>query len=435
MENITKELFNTITRYIKNIIANTEYENKVYAVGGCCRDIILNSNIKDIDLVVSLPDGGRAFAKWLYENGYLTGFVVEFPTYGTAKFNLKEFPDIDLEAVQTRNEEYINRDSRNPSTKFGTIEEDCFRRDLTINAIYYNISSEEFLDITKHSIEDINNHIIRTPDDPDITYFDDPLRILRCIRFASRFNWKIEEKTFEGMKRNIERLHIISRERIATEIEKIILCDNYAYGMKLLHEVNGMKYVLPTYMSHKDIFTYNKDIDTVNYLQNKTLVKAYYLLLENCDKAILYNLKFPVSFIRNIENLQHLIKRFSESIYDVWENYHNLTFANIREMQYYAKTEDMFNDMLDIINAQWYGKNINAINNIKAMSHKLVVSNKDFFGYKLPINGNDLMDLGISPGKEIRTILEKLTYKAFENPEMDKNDFIKLVSENMNRAE
>ena len=217
------ELYIEIISYLKSIIANTEFENKTFCVGGCCRDMFLGNEIKDIDLVVNIPDGGIKLAEWLESQQLLDGHVVKFSSFGTSMFRLAKYPTIELEAVQTRNEEYVDRNSRNPSTKFGTIEEDCFRRDLTINAIYYNISSEEYLDITGRSFDDLNNRIISTPTDPDVTYKDDPLRILRCIRFACRYGWDIEDKTFTGMKNNVERLSIISSERISSEFEKIIL--------------------------------------------------------------------------------------------------------------------------------------------------------------------------------------------------------------------
>ena len=124
------EVYQDIKKYMAELIKGTEFENKVFCVGGCCRDEILKNEIKDIDIVIELPDGGIRFAQWLYDNKYTHGSIVTYPTYGTSMFKLDKFPDIEIEAVQTRSEKYIDRDSRNPSPEYGTIIEDCMRRDL-----------------------------------------------------------------------------------------------------------------------------------------------------------------------------------------------------------------------------------------------------------------------------------------------------------------
>lgn len=128
--------------------------------------------------------------------------------------HLNEFPEVELEFVQTRKEKYIDHSCRNPESAFGTIEGDCMRRDLTINALYTNISTGKIVDITGKGIADIKNHIIRTPNAPGFIYDDDPLRILRCIRFASRYGWDIEPETYEGMVRNVHRLVTITKKRV-----------------------------------------------------------------------------------------------------------------------------------------------------------------------------------------------------------------------------
>lgn len=158
---MTHELYIQICDYLQDTIEGTPYENHVFTVGGCIRDEILGNEIKDIDLCIDLPDGGIDFANWLYEKGLLTHEPVVYPTYGTAMFCLKEFPDVGLEAVQTRKEQYKNKKSRNPEVVFGSIEEDCKRRDLTINSLYYNISKNVYLDLTGYGYKDIKDKKIR----------------------------------------------------------------------------------------------------------------------------------------------------------------------------------------------------------------------------------------------------------------------------------
>jgi tRNA nucleotidyltransferase/poly(A) polymerase len=141
---------------IRKTIQGTAFENKVYIVGGAVRDVYLDSvkEDMDVDMVVEAPDGGIGFATWLTYN--LGCHVVNknpcvFPTYGTAKFQITNDPDLkdlEIECVQTRKEKY-NKETRNPATAFGSIEEDAMRRDLTINALYYNISTDEVCDFTK----------------------------------------------------------------------------------------------------------------------------------------------------------------------------------------------------------------------------------------------------------------------------------------------
>ena len=229
-----KERYIQIKQFLRTLIKGTEWEGHVFTVGGCVRDELMGSEIKDIDLCVSLPSGGVRFAQWLRDNRHTLKGVTVYPTYGTAMLRLKAFPDVELEFVQTRKEKYIDHSCRNPETAFGTIEDDCMRRDLTINALYSNVSTDGIMDITGKGVDDIRDHIIRTPNEPDVIYDDDPLRILRCIRFASRYGWEIESETYEGMVRNIHRLAIITKERVKDELDKMLTCQHPVMAMELL---------------------------------------------------------------------------------------------------------------------------------------------------------------------------------------------------------
>ena len=119
--------------------------------------------------------------------------------------------------MQTRSEKYTDRNSRNPETAFGSIEDDCLRRDLTINSLYQNVSTGEILDFSGRGLADLKAHIIRTPMEPDATFDDDPVRILRAIRFAAKYGWDIDPAALEAMKRHCNRLSIISAERLYGE--------------------------------------------------------------------------------------------------------------------------------------------------------------------------------------------------------------------------
>ena len=156
---MTREEFKKRANYIGDIIKDTPWYQHVYIVGGSVRDFYMGNDIKDIDLVIDLPNGGVDFANWCKEQGY-TKTVVIYETYGTAAMKIL---NQDIECVMTRGEKYLDDGTRNPTVEFADLKEDAFRRDLTINALYYNVSTGEILDPTGYGIKDIENKIIRVP--------------------------------------------------------------------------------------------------------------------------------------------------------------------------------------------------------------------------------------------------------------------------------
>ncbi|MDE6380203.1 MAG: hypothetical protein K2L11_07000, partial [Muribaculaceae bacterium] len=189
------------------------------------------------------PDGGVKFAMWLLRHKYLVEMPVLFRKFGTAKLRLRKFPEEEIEVVQTRAEKYTDKTSRCPEVVNGTIEEDCFRRDFTVNTLYRNIKTGEILDMTGRGIHDIREGVIRTPLDPYETFDDDPVRILRCLRFAARFGWKVDEATMEALKASVERLSIVSRERWSAEFRKMLFGRNVRDSLGTLAEIGGLKYM------------------------------------------------------------------------------------------------------------------------------------------------------------------------------------------------
>ena len=243
---MTREEFKKIANYIGDIIKDTPWHQHVYIVGGSVRDFYMGNDIKDIDLVIDLPNGGVDFANWCKDQGY-TKTVVIYETYGTAMFMFKQFPGEEIECVMTRGEKYLDDGTRNPTVEFNTIEEDVIRRDLTINYLYYNCSTGEILDLIDGK-SDIDNHIIKTTNpDADQIFIDDPLRCLRAIRFATRYGWEIEKNTYESMKRNVQRLKIITKERIQAEFNKILMSENAVMGINMLHDIGAMTFIVPEF--------------------------------------------------------------------------------------------------------------------------------------------------------------------------------------------
>ena len=190
-----------------------------YVVGGYVRDLFLKRPSKDIDVVV-VGSGikiAEAFGKKLGRGAH----VSVFKTFGTAQV---KYHDTEVEFVGARKESYTH-DSRKPIVENGTLEDDQNRRDFTINAMAVCMNKDRFGQLVDpfYGLKDLEDRIIRTPFDPDITFSDDPLRMMRCIRFATQLNFYIEDETFDALERNKERINIISKERIADELNKILL--------------------------------------------------------------------------------------------------------------------------------------------------------------------------------------------------------------------
>ena len=218
-----------------------------YVVGGYVRDIILQRPSKDIDVVVVSPDKtpspgillAQALAKALGKGAH----VCVFRNFGTAQLKWHEH---EVEFVGARRESY-NRDSRKPIVEDGTLDDDLHRRDFTINALAVCLNEAKFghfIDLFD-GLLDLEDGIIATPLDPDITFSDDPLRMMRCIRFATQLRFQIEEETAEALKRNAERIKIISQERIIDELNKIMMTPTPSIGFIELSRSGLLPLILP----------------------------------------------------------------------------------------------------------------------------------------------------------------------------------------------
>lgn len=246
--------------------AAKEYDTEVYAVGGFVRDLYLGKEGTDIDFVV-IGDAIK-FAKY-FQKKYQTGKVVTYPRFGTAMVHYQDFK---LEFVSARSEHY-KPDSRKPVVKEADLESDLSRRDFTINCLVMDISPEQFGKIIDvfNGIQDIKKKIIRTPLDPELTFNDDPLRILRAIRFAAQLEFNIEKKTYQAIIQTIERLSIISQERITEEFKKLLLAPKPSIGLQLLKETGILKIIFPELEElsgvdqrqdyhHKDVFDHTLQV-------------------------------------------------------------------------------------------------------------------------------------------------------------------------------
>lgn len=252
-----------------------EIGTEAYLVGGFVRDLLLQRPCKDIDIVC--VGSGTEFAKQIAQHLDPTIVVTTFKNFGTAMFHYEGW---EIEFVGARKESY-QRDSRKPIVEDGSLEDDQNRRDFTINALAISLNQHNFGQLIDPfgGWEDLRKKNIRTPLNPDITFSDDPLRMMRAIRFAAQLGFDISPETFEAIIRNKERIKIISQERISDELNKIILSNPPSYGFKLLFHSGLLHYIFPEMVAlqgveavgdkrHKDNFYHT--LQVLDNLSEKT---------------------------------------------------------------------------------------------------------------------------------------------------------------------
>lgn len=241
-----------------------------YVIGGFVRDLILGRDFKkDIDIVA--VGSGIELALKVSELLPKKPKVQIFKTYGTA---MLRFEDTEIEFVGARKESY-NLDSRNPVVENGTLEDDQNRRDFTINALALSLNKTNFGELSDpfNGLEDLKNKIIKTPLDPDITFSDDPLRMLRGIRFATQLGFEIEENSLQSIKKNAERIKIITGERIVDELNKILSTDKPSIGFLLLYKTGLLDLILPELTA----------LNQVEEIEGQTHKNNFYHTLEVVD--------------------------------------------------------------------------------------------------------------------------------------------------------
>ena len=286
-EAIKSDIFSIITR------ASEILEVKSYVIGGFVRDYILQRGVaKDIDIVT--VGNGIALAKKVASLLPNKPKVQVFKTYGTAMLVYK---DMELEFVGARKESYA-KDSRNPEVSEGTLEDDQNRRDFTINALAISLHKNDYGTLLDpfNGLKDLEKGIIKTPLNPDITYSDDPLRMMRAIRFATQLNFEIEENSLLAITKNASRLSIITKERIVVELNKIIEATQPSIGFLLLEKTNLLEMILPELIAlkgveevegqkHKDNFYHTLEVvDNISKATKDTWLR-WAALLHDIGKA------------------------------------------------------------------------------------------------------------------------------------------------------
>jgi poly(A) polymerase len=255
-----KCLNNKIFQIISNIASDEGLE--IYVVGGFVRDCMLERIRQNTDIDIVVVGSGIELAKKVADTiGKETPLTV-YKNYGTA---MLKYCDTDIEFVGARRESY-HRDSRKPVVEDGTLKDDQLRRDFTINAMAIGLFGDQYGELVDpfNGMDDLENKIIQTPLDPDITFSDDPLRMIRAIRFACQLGFEIHPDTFQALGRNKERIKIVSEERISDELNKIMMADKPSVGFDLLEKSGLLAVIFPAIQALKGV----EEVDGIRHKDN-----------------------------------------------------------------------------------------------------------------------------------------------------------------------
>ncbi|GAB1401323.1 HD domain-containing protein [Elusimicrobiota bacterium] len=395
-----------IVEKITKIATDNNYV--IYAVGGFVRDLIINREPNDLDIMVETDNGGIEFAQLLSNKLNLSEPVI-FERFGTAKLTVE---NREIEFIMPR-KEYYDENSRNPDTEIGSLRQDALRRDFTVNALFLRLNDMELVDLTGLGLEDIKNKIIRVTDESasDVIFEQDPLRILRAVRQSFQLDFEIESKTYSSMKKNIERIKIVSPERIRDEINKMLVLDNPSKAFDMLKSIGLFSVIFP----ELDYNVFEKTKKNLDEIPNELVLKLAILLYQVQDfEPVLIRLKYSKEIIKRvsllIEGLQY-VQLYKKQ----WTDYEIRKF----EKKYRNITADLKNLCFSLGMKGTDG----LFERIYVMSlDNNLVPEKDMF------DGNELIQIFNKPsGKWISNVKSYIEQLQYNNPKITKDEIIKEI--------
>ena len=419
-----------------------------YVIGGFVRDHLLNrSHKKDIDIVAL--DSGIDLAIAVQNKLKGAKAVQVFKTYGTS---MVHWNNTDLEFVGARKESY-SKESRNPEVKPGTLEDDQNRRDFTINALAISLNKDDFglLIDPFNGLKDLEEGVLRTPLDPDITYSDDPLRMLRAIRFATQLDFTIASDSYDSISRNAERIDIITKERIVEELNKILMTPKPSKGFILLEKTGLLQRILPELIDlkgveeiegqkHKDNFYHTLEVVDNLCKNSDDLWLRWAALLHDIGKAPTKKFKPPVGWtFHNHEFVgakmtYNLFKRMKMPLNEKMKFVQKMVFMSSRPIiiaeeqvtdsairRLVFDAGPFIDDLITLCEADITTKNPERFeryhNNFKIVREKIIlVEEKDHLrNFQPPISGETIMKyFDLKPSKEIGLIKEAIKEAILE---------------------
>ena len=435
-EALQHKIFNVLSEAADDI--NVE----AYVIGGFVRDFFLKrGKAEDIDVVA--VGSGIELAKKVSKKLPGKPPVKVFKTYGTAM--LKIF-DLEVEFVGARKESY-SKDSRNPEVEQGTLADDQNRRDFTINALALQLNKKDFgklLDPFK-GLEDLKTQLIKTPLDPEVTFSDDPLRMIRAIRFASQLHFKIDQKSIQAIKDHAERIDIVSKERIVTELNKILESEKPSVGFKLLHDTNLLQRILPelTHLEgideidgqkHKDNFWHTLEVVDNISLETNDVWLRWAALLHDIGKAPTkrFHKKIGWTFhgheFKGSKMVYQLFKRLKLPLNDKMKLVQKLVLLSSRPIaivdddvtdsavrRLIFDAGDHLDDLMMLCEADITTKNPNRYkkyhNNFKVVRNRIqeVEERDKVRNFQPPVSGKEIMEtFQIEPCREVGEIKAKI---------------------------